>query len=697
MFDSLSVSRRLIYGFSASIGALVLFAAIATFGLVAANTSFVQYSHTSSQTRALSDYQEDLLEARLAALAYRGNDSEENYANVLSNLDEIIQSSAGQEAFADYPSMLDDIAALQAASSTYRNAFIETSEIQERLHGRVGEIVQLGLQARRDLRDVRAELQSQDAGADAALALGDAIQFLLLTRLYTERFLLNNDPTDLDQAQGHLETFYASAEGATSLLAARSASRAIVEDAIVMMRDFDDKLNEVEALIVERNRLRTDVMDQVGGQITERIDVILEQVSQAQNSMSQTASSRNTIMLITIAVAAGLFIALSSVAAKVISHSIRIALEDLATATDELSRGNTDAQITGAEFDHELGRMSKALHTFRDNEIKKQELQAEAEKSQEVQELIVAELSKNLKSLAEGDLSTEITAHFPAQFAALKSDFNSTVAGLNDVVANVVQTARGIDDASTSLDSATQELSKRTEQQAVSLEETSTTVKLLNENVEDTARNAREAYEFVGSTRASSATGKEVVGNAIAAMELVKDSSKKVGDVVSLIEEIAFQTNLLALNAGVEAARAGPAGRGFAVVAAEVGSLARNSQEAVTEITKIIQETQENIDSSVAAVEQSGDVIGTIDEMVQKVNELIEGITAAAEQQAVSLGQTNQAVREVEQVTQQNAAMSEETASTASSLTESAALLLTLTADFQVQRNNRADTGKVAA
>jgi methyl-accepting chemotaxis protein len=278
------------------------------------------------------------------------------------------------------------------------------------------------------------------------------------------------------------------------------------------------------------------------------------------------------------------------------------------------------------------------------------------------------------RRIAAGDLSVEV---------ALKANDHSsllyTIKSMRDSIAQIVGRVRqgtdGIVTASSEIASGNLDLSSRTEQQASSLEETASSMEQLTATVRQNADNAQQANQLVLSASGLATKGGQVVSEVVDTMGSIKDSSRKIVDIIGVIDGIAFQTNILALNAAVEAARAGEQGRGFAVVASEVRSLAQRSATAAKEIKGLIGDSVEKVDGGAKLVDQAGATMTEIVESVKRVADLMSEIAAASNEQSSGIMHVNEAIAQMEQVTQQNAALVEQAAASAESLKEEAGRL----------------------
>ena len=282
------------------------------------------------------------------------------------------------------------------------------------------------------------------------------------------------------------------------------------------------------------------------------------------------------------------------------------------------------------------------------------------------------DVAQALDAMARGDLTVSIAKDYQGTFGKLKNDINATVAKLTEVVSSIKESADLIKTASMEISMGNTNLSQRTQEQASALEETASSMEEMTSTVKQNADNTKQANQLVSGARAQASEGGEVVTKAVGAMEAISGSSKKIADIISVIDEIAFQTNLLALNAAVEAARAGEQGRGFAVVATEVRNLAQRSAEAAKEIKDLINDSVEKVDTGSKLVDSSGTVLSEIVGSVKNISDIVAEIAAASQEQASGIEQVNKAVMQMDEMTQQNAALVEQAAAASKSMEEQA-------------------------
>jgi methyl-accepting chemotaxis protein len=295
----------------------------------------------------------------------------------------------------------------------------------------------------------------------------------------------------------------------------------------------------------------------------------------------------------------------------------------------------------------------------------------------------VNKIAGALSALAEGDLEQRIAEPLTVELDKIRVDFNRALDKLQQTMKSIAVNADAVREGAKEITNASDDLSRRTEQQAASIEETAAALDQITATVRKTAEGAVEARSVVGTAKNDAQRSGAVVHEAVTAMQAIESSSKKIENIIGVIDEIAFQTNLLALNAGVEAARAGEAGRGFAVVATEVRALAQRSADAAKEIKALISESGEQVGSGVRLVGLTGEALTRIVGHVDQMSGLMSEIASAAQEQATGLGQVNSAVNQMDKVTQQNAAMVEQSTAASHSLAGEAEELMRLVKQFR--------------
>ncbi len=288
------------------------------------------------------------------------------------------------------------------------------------------------------------------------------------------------------------------------------------------------------------------------------------------------------------------------------------------------------------------------------------------------------------QTVAAGDLTSRIESSSQDETGQLLLALKGMNDHLGQIVGNVRNSANAISTASTQIATGTLDLSSRTEQQAGSLEETASSMEELISTVKQNADNSQQANQLAVSASAVALKGGAVVAQVVDTMDSINASSKKIADIIGVIDGIAFQTNILALNAAVEAARAGEQGRGFAVVASEVRNLAQRSAAAAKEIKTLIGDSVEKVDIGTKLVNQAGATMHEIVASVKRVTDIMTEITSASQEQILGIGQVNQSIVQMDEATQQNAALVEETAAAAQSMREQAGNLVQVVDGFKI-------------
>ncbi|MCC4600149.1 methyl-accepting chemotaxis protein [Xanthomonas melonis] len=304
----------------------------------------------------------------------------------------------------------------------------------------------------------------------------------------------------------------------------------------------------------------------------------------------------------------------------------------------------------------------------------------------------LAALARVIGALAEGDLTQRVDGDAHGIFARLRDDTNQTVARLTEIIGGIQTASDTIRQAAVEIAAGNTDLSERTEQQAANLEETASSMEELTSTVKQNADSALQANRLVVGTGEIAQSGGQVMDDVVATMSQISTASRKIGEIIGVIDGIAFQTNILALNAAVEAARAGEQGRGFAVVASEVRALARRSADAAKEIKTLIADSTDKVELGSGLVHRAGATMREIVGSVKHVTDIMGEITAASAEQSSGIEQVNRTVAQLDEVTQRNAALVEEATAAARSLEEQAVELADAVAIFRLQPDTRPST-----
>jgi methyl-accepting chemotaxis protein len=427
------------------------------------------------------------------------------------------------------------------------------------------------------------------------------------------------------------------------------------------------------------------------------IDLVVEAASaygfnfRASAEASAVQTRDNLILLAGVVVAIGLALGIGM--AISFTRPVRRAME----ISERIASGDFDSEIVTKRRD-EFGRLITSLgktqsslremhaeirqmHESKERDWSEQlaavRAQAEEErrraaevqaKATEEQSIVMRSLAEGLATVSGGDLTFRLDDRFSEAYQRVRDDFNATVDRLHDTIVAIARSTRDVAHTAGDIAGSTADLSQRTEGQAASLEKISSSMDSIAATVKKNAENALEANRVTAGTREVADRGGAVVSQAVGAMSRIEESSRKISDIITVIDEIARQTNLLALNAAVEAARAGEAGRGFAVVASEVRSLAQRSAQAAKDIKDLITNSSLQVQEGVELVNRAGSSLTEIVTSIKQVAEIVSGITSASAEQSTGLDRVNTALSEMDQATQQNSSLVEHNASAANAL-----------------------------
>jgi methyl-accepting chemotaxis protein len=464
-----------------------------------------------------------------------------------------------------------------------------------------------------------------------------------------------------------------------------------IEAAKAQIFALDSKASDFAARVA-------DLEQQEGRIARERTLPIAQEMEKLADQLVETARQRTQMEVASaaaeMAFAERVSIGLASFAALMLMAAAVLLVVTIArpvrALTDgmlQLADGKFDVVLPGLGRKDEIGDIAGAVENFKvkaaekarleaDEVLRRQRAEAEAQakvaeeraKAAEEQAAAVKALADGLAKVSEGDLRVRLNDGFTDTYKQVRDDFNATVERLQATIQSIAASTREVASTASEISSSTTDLSQRTEEQAASLEETSASMEEISATVKKNAENAQQANAFANGTREVADRGGAVVAQAVSAMARIEESSRKISDIISVIDEIARQTNLLALNAAVEAARAGDAGRGFAVVASEVRSLAQRSSQAAKDIKDLITNSSSQVQEGVELVNRAGASLTEIVASIKKVAEIVSDIAIASGEQSSGIDQVNTALSQMDEVTQQNSALVEQNAASAKAL-----------------------------
>ncbi|HXW72755.1 MAG TPA: HAMP domain-containing methyl-accepting chemotaxis protein [Methylocella sp.] len=459
-----------------------------------------------------------------------------------------------------------------------------------------------------------------------------------------------------------------------------------------LMEGFDKSSDAIQEAV---ERTSTEV-----GKARER-----QGVKRAEMRAESVARHNRESMIVT---GSAVMMALACIASWLLTrHNIISPLSWTTFCFERLAKGDTNYEISEVDRRDEIGSLARAYGISRRTEKERAEAEARAEEQRAANEAerrkneeeraaaaakqahVVSLLAKGLSTVANQDLSWRISERVPEAYDRVKADFNTAIEQLSGALTDVVGSSAAIGSGINEIASAADDLSQRTERQASRIEAAASSLKGVTATVKTTAANAGRASEIVSLARAEAQKSVATVQETIEAMRQIEASSRNIGKIIGVIDEIAFQTNLLALNAGVEAARAGDAGKGFAVVAAEVRALAQRSAEAAKEIKTLISTSGTQVAHGVDLVGETNKALDRIVTEVAEFDRVVSGIATDARGQASTLGDINDTVSQMDQMTQQTAAMVEETTAACHMLKQEAAQLTQLVSQFRLAQDAR--------
>ena len=451
-------------------------------------------------------------------------------------------------------------------------------------------------------------------------------------------------------------------------------------------------------------------------EVRSAIDLVVEAASaygfdfRTQAESSAVVSRTNLILLSILAALAGVIAAIGM--AYSFTRPVRYAM----AISERIAAGDFAAEISSRRSD-ELGRLLtslgrtqsalRAMHETRERDraeqlavlraqVDEERQRAEAERQRSIeaqarvtdeQASVVDRLADGLGMLSRGDLSVRLSDTFPAAYEKIRNDFNSTAERLHDTIAAIVVSTRSVTDTASEISNSTIDLTKCAEEQSTRLSRISDWMDQLATTVKRNAADALQANRFSAGTREVASRGGKVVAQAVSAMSRIEDSSRRISEIIGVIDEIARQTNLLALNAAVEAARAGEAGRGFAVVASEVRSLAQRSSQAAKDIKALITNSSTQVKEGVELVNLAGASLTEIVDSIKQVADIVSAIASASGEQSTDIDRVSTALSEVGEITQRNSTLAEQNAEAVSALEQQSQSMAERASLFQLDED----------
>ena len=513
-----------------------------------------------------------------------------------------------------------------------------------------------------------------------------------------KNFIIRRDPQRLMQARARMEAA-ANAIARYRALGVNSDEAGALEAFEKVMAAYHNAAGIAEALVASGKSIaEVDAAVKIDdgpaiGALTELDKVVGGLRERSGNAITTGAAGVQNALMWVGAVIGTMLLGLAILFTGFAYLRITRPIEAIVGVLKQLTNGNFDVVLPGLGRKDEIAEITAAVLVFRDAGREKVRLETQAEEQRraaeeerhrnaETQAKAAAEQAKaaaeqaeavkaladGLAKVSDGDLRVRVSEGFTESYKQIRDDFNRTIERLQETIASIVSSTREVAGTAAEISSSTTDLSRRTEEQAASLEQTSAALEEISVTVKKNAESARHANGLAAGTREVAGRGGEVVARAVSAMARIDESSRKISDIIGVIDEIARQTNLLALNAAVEAARAGEAGRGFAVVASEVRSLAQRSSQAARDIKDLITNSSMQVQEGVELVNKAGASLTEIVASIKQVAEIVAEIASASAEQSTGIDQVNVALTRMDEVTQQNSALVEENAAAAKAL-----------------------------
>ena len=629
MFKNLKLRTQLNSGFATVIVLLIIIAGTAYWGLQGAFDGFTEYHRQSLNGERVSEFQDRMLNVRLAVKNFVIDGSDKAIQNYLESFDKMMAAYKALVENIRNPERKKIVAAIGEQAAQYNDAFKQATSAMKQQNETVKQLVETGLRAQKALESLIDSATTDKNTEVTALAGNLEFQFMQ-GRYFMLKYNGSHVRGDYEKAIEEVITRVNQEEKA--LLDKVGTSYRTQLDQFSKEHDTYQSLLPTLAQTIEKSDdLIKNTLDRIGPEIAKNTEALQTSRKTEQDALGlqvRHASALAVAVVTWFSVAAVLIgIALAWLLVRVIQRPIGGEPVEMAAITQQIAHGDLTVRFT------DTGKETGVYAAMRD-------------------------MVQQLKAM----------------------------------VGQVTQATSQVSSAAAEIAQGSADLSQRTEEQASALEETASSMEELTSTVKQSADNAGQANQLAGAARTQAEQGGQVVDQAVTAMSAINASSRKIADIIGVIDEIAFQTNLLALNAAVEAARAGEQGRGFAVVAGEVRKLAQRSADAAKEIKALITDSVTKVEDGSKLVDRAGQTLRTIMDSVKKVSDIVAEIAAAAREQASGIEQVNKAILQMDQATQQNAALVEETASASQAMGDQAYELQELMRFFTLDA--RAKTNK---
>ncbi|GAB6043962.1 methyl-accepting chemotaxis protein [Endothiovibrio diazotrophicus] len=632
---NMRLGTQISLGFAAILLLLIVISTAAYIGLSTSVRGFNDYREMARQSNLAGRIQANMMYARFFGKVYLQTESDDAVAKFKERFAKMEEFVGEAKRDITAPERAKHMALIEQEVTKYDKAFDQVVNFMtERNQVVKGRLDPNGATAAEEIDQIM-ESAYRDGDAETAFYAARLMESMLLTRIYAIKYLNTNRQADADVAHKHIDEEVSRRMADLDQRLDNPTRRAHLAKFKEAVANYASALDDINRIVNERNAVINDEMDRIGPVVADAVEQVKLSIQAEQDKLGPQIKHHN---------------------------------ETTTTTVIWLSIGSL---LLGVALSWLLVRVIK------------RPLGGEP-----------SEMERIARTLADGDLRIHFddTRQATGVYAAMRD----MVEKLREIVIHVRGATDEVANGSGEIAQGNSDLSQRTEEQASSLEETASSMEQLTSTVKQNADNARQANQLASGARNEAERGGEVVSQAVTAMAEINASSKKIADIIGVIDEIAFQTNLLALNAAVEAARAGEQGRGFAVVAQEVRKLAQRSADSAKEISELIKDSVAKVDEGSKLVDASGSALHEILQAVKNVTDVVSEIAAASAEQTTGIEQVNKAIMQMDEVTQQNAALVEEAAAASKSLEDQAAGLREAIGFFKVDGGHESATPRRA-